>query len=1118
MRLISKKRTIQTTIKNNYLKENKFVKNNHINTFNSKTIKKRTMWSSQSNINITHALIKETDNYFYIGDWGNELKKSKIEQDELKQSFVCNVCDESLIPKCGDIKTWHFSHTKSNIECPMKKINQHGKYVYVRNNFIKALIDYDTDQRNQNLPSFLKDYVFNHYKKDKVKSITVENVTRRMSDIMNTNTQECFNFLLKSKVPEKECLLKEKIFGQDKLKWIMSSFDYLNKNNQSFTPLYFMGDCNHPVFSVLSDYEKLQADKYLMVFTPYNLMFLKWEKVIEEDHINNRKSSSSMKRIIVQFKVDNTLDGLLNEQIRNQLKKRFLPLIHTYVTNNQNESLDMFDQFFSKPACFTLNNHVSCDYAPSFSCIKAKMSDWFDRQHCDKFNESWDRLESDKDNETTGEYKEIRNMINEVSLYLTREELFQLKKLTCQSFYQFISTCAWFMCVIPFTTKSEHLTFIGTKLTKESRDLFNEVEDALDNDDNKKLCDEAFVKKFNEKNKSKGKLFSVVKLKDLPCFGKRMKKIVNKKRKLENIEFDLDLDENDLPKNKIKRVKLPDAPDITQIMQKTKQISEMDRIELVKKLRYIRSNCKFEQEYVLPILFNIGFYYEKDFFKKCGFDEYLHRSVESMEKFKNLSFNEFLVLFTWEPLSIVYYREMNDDEIILCVSFHPKAYERVDNPSKDVKTFYMLKTNKIKIDKFKNKDQEDRILNMLKLDGNILENINAQNETLCEAAIKNESFSFIHVKEQTKHLCELAIDEYPGIFRYVKNKTNEICERVMKKSLSAFECAPKEFLTKENVSKLIDFYDKKQHCSNLYFCDILNRSEPLSDDMVIKIIIEHEVYMLNLSEHVLNQNIIKNVLAQKSDMDGLNYIKKMNKGDIQWVLERNGRMIKGIENPNTKQMETAIKQNPLALEHIKPQKQTLDLCKLAFSLDKNSIKYAQKQDETMCKEAFEYDPSLIVYLKHQTKEMCEKAIELNVDYYNQLKYKTDKVNMVYLKKYPNQVEHITSLSCEIKKMLFEIDQSLIRYFEDQPIDMVNVLLKNDPLKLKHINQRNKKMENECFLRNMDVFPYIIEKNEEMIVKALEHNSMFLKYVENQTKDHIELATTKDSRCIAFVKD
>jgi len=274
------------------------------------------MGATQSKLNITHALVKSKNQYFYIEDWKQELKKSKKEQNELKELFVCDVCDENLIPKCGEIKRWHFAHSKSKINCPLKKINQHGKYVYVRNNFMKALIEYDLEQRNFNLPSLLKDYVFNFYKKNDTKDQSIKSVTRRMTDIMNTKTQQCFNFLFKSKVPVEECLLKEKIFGQQKTSWIMSSFDYLSKNNQSFTPLYFMKDSEHPVLSVPLDYSKLESSKYLMIFTKFNIMFLKWEKIIGKDFIENNKSNLVNLKIIVQFKLDNTLGGLLDEKIK----------------------------------------------------------------------------------------------------------------------------------------------------------------------------------------------------------------------------------------------------------------------------------------------------------------------------------------------------------------------------------------------------------------------------------------------------------------------------------------------------------------------------------------------------------------------------------------------------------------------------------------------------------------------------------------------------------------------------------------------------------------------------------------------------------------------------------
>jgi len=461
---------------------------------------------------------------------------------------------------------------------------------------------------------------------------------------------------------------------------------------------------------------------------------------------------------------------------------------------------------------------------------------------------------------------------------------------------------------------------------------------------------------------------------------------------------------------------------------------------------------------------------------------------------------------------------MTEEELILCISLNIDVMGSINNPSKDIGLYHSLKTEETKVNEFKYKEQEDQIMRLLKLDGLILKNIECQNESICEAAIKSNPLSFVHVKNQTETLCKLSVESNATNFRHVKNKTNELCEYLMTMSSIQLEHAPKQFLTEENVIRIMNSHEKTTKFDRINFHKILNSSQKLSDETVIKIINKYNLMIQDLNSNVVNKNIMKHVLIEECNINNFRLIKQLDNDDILWVLERNGEIIQEIEKPTQKQIETAIKKNPLALQYIKIQNQTSDLCKLAFSLDKSSIKYAFKQDKQMCEEAFEHDPLLISYLKHQTKEMCEKAIEANVDSYNDLKFKTEKINMAYLKKYPSHVKQMSSISEDIKKMLFEMDKKLLRYFEDQSEDMVKQLLENDPLQIKYMNFRTREIENECFLKNMNVFPHVIEKSKEMTMKALEHNPMFLRFVENQTKEQIDFALSKDSRCIAFLKN
>jgi len=408
---------------------------------------------------------------------------------------------------------------------------------------------------------------------------------------------------------------------------------------------------------------------------------------------------------------------------------------------------------------------------------------------------------------------------------------------------------------------------------------------------------------------------------------------------------------------------------------------------------------------------------------------------------------------------------------------------------------------------------------LLDIDGMLLEKIKIQDEELCKVSMKSDPNSFSFVINQTKELNELAIDLNVENLKYVKDKTKEICDYASKKSIDAFEHVPDNQINETILSQIIDSCSPDHIACEKKVFKLFNRVNNLSSEIVIKIIIKFNARLHYLDYHYsTNNHIVKHVFANNKNETGHVYFQQLSESDKLWVLERNGLVIRQIKDPTKEHMETAIKQNPMALQYISPKKQTIKLCKMAFSVNKNSIQYAMKQDKEMCEEAFEHNPSLIEFLKFQNTEMCEKSIQNNVETFQYLKYKSETIYEAYLKVHPEYVSQMSNISKELKKLVFGMDKKLIRYFEDQPIEMVNELLKEDPSQLKHMNFQTKEMAKECFSKDKNVFPFVIEKSNEMILEALEHNPFFLQFVENRTQEHMDVAIKKNSMCVAFFKN
>jgi hypothetical protein len=411
----------------------------------------------------------------------------------------------------------------------------------------------------------------------------------------------------------------------------------------------------------------------------------------------------------------------------------------------------------------------------------------------------------------------------------------------------------------------------------------------------------------------------------------------------------------------------------------------------------------------------------------------------------------------------------------------------------------------------------DMHLTLVKINGNVLEYIEEQNEELCMNAIDENdyAFNYINPKLKTKKFIKKIIDKHPICIRYVNNPSKKLCMSVLRKNGLLLE-----YIKNKSYDLCVIAIENDPNAIKI-ICDSHNQGY-LTQDQINKlcmIAIESDACTL---EYIENQTIEMCLKAVELDYYAFNYVKNKTIdicmkaiGFYTDVLNHISFLVKhgsDIEKEFIKKNKYDIYMKALdyshhALEYVDIsniydhktfEKYTYILCLKAVKKDGDALKYIhelqkKKSIAYLSNEkiyniyitAIDNNPCSIRHVKEQTDELCLRAVRQNGE---ALKYidKDKKTEILYMEAINEKSSH----------SLYYIEDDEITY--DMCVKAVTI----DGYNLKYVPED--KITNELCLIAIDSYTYAIEFipdnriTYDMCMKAVEKCGLILSHIYHRT--------------------
>ena len=209
------------------------------------------------------------------------------------------------------------------------------------------------------------------------------------------------------------------------------------------------------------------------------------------------------------------------------------------------------------------------------------------------------------------------------------------------------------------------------------------------------------------------------------------------------------------------------------------------------------------------------------------------------------------------------------------------------------------------------KPSNEMYLQALKKDGLVLKIISKPTTEMIFAALRQNSLALELVKDQTKEMIFMAVKKSPFAVSMIKNPTHDLYYELMEMNLKTYKFMDKKLITSDFINKSAIIHVKKDGMLLEYF--------PKQTFELCTIAITQNPYAI--------QYIKLTDLKQIEQLETL-------------AVEKNGMVLEYVTSMSTNILKIAIKtSNGAALQFMKKNEQTYDICKEAVSYDENNIKY-----------------------------------------------------------------------------------------------------------------------------------------------------------------------------------
>jgi len=252
---------------------------------------------------------------------------------------------------------------------------------------------------------------------------------------------------------------------------------------------------------------------------------------------------------------------------------------------------------------------------------------------------------------------------------------------------------------------------------------------------------------------------------------------------------------------------------------------------------------------------------------------------------------------------------------------------------------------------------EEICLLVVNIDGLYLEDLKKQNHKICSEAIKNNSDSFLFVKNKTYYLCKLAVSLDGALLQRVPFEIENRYElEKIAVTQDGFAINYVTLQTQElklaavtEDSWALEYVDKQTHD-------------------LCRIAVENNGMVL---EMVRNKTTALCLKAVKNCGMALKFVDKQTKQIVITALKNDGCAIQFVKHILPEMYLIAVKNCGISLEFIKKDNQTPEICKLAIQQNPDAIKFVLLQIKPSYSPSSAPDDHCSICLEEDEDGWCE---------------------------------------------------------------------------------------------------------------------------------------------------
>jgi hypothetical protein len=209
------------------------------------------------------------------------------------------------------------------------------------------------------------------------------------------------------------------------------------------------------------------------------------------------------------------------------------------------------------------------------------------------------------------------------------------------------------------------------------------------------------------------------------------------------------------------------------------------------------------------------------------------------------------------------------------------------------------------------KPSNEMYLQALQKDGLVLKIISKSTSEMIFAALRQNSLALELVKDQTKEMIFMAVKKSPFAVSMIKNPNHDLYYELMEMNLKTYKFMDKKLLTPDFINKSAMIHVKK-------------------DGMLLEQFPEQTFELCTIA---ITQNPYAIQYIKLTDLKEIEQLETL-------AIEKNGMVFEYVTSASTNILKIAIKTSKgAALQFMKKNEQTYDICKEAVSYDQNNVKY-----------------------------------------------------------------------------------------------------------------------------------------------------------------------------------